>query len=85
MRVAGCDNLRLIADVYEVEPNDRPVVFLLHGGGQNRHAWIKTAESLQAAGHSVVAYDTRGHGDSDWDPRGQYETDDLSYDLLAVR
>jgi pimeloyl-ACP methyl ester carboxylesterase len=33
----------------------------------------------------VVAYDTRGHGDSDWDPAGRYDVERLATDLLAVR
>ena len=60
-------------------------MILLHGGGQNRHAWTKTARTIHAAGHHVVAYDARGHGDSSWDPAGRYDTEDLAYDLLAVR
>ena len=56
-------------------------MILLHGGGQNRHAWTKTARTI----HHVVAYDTRGHGDSGWNPTGRLDPDDLADDLLAVR
>jgi alpha-beta hydrolase superfamily lysophospholipase len=41
-----------------------PLVVLLHGGGQTRHAWKGVGEALAANGYRVVAYDARGHGDS---------------------
>ena len=65
-------------------PND-PWLTLPPGGAQNRHAWTKTARTIHAAGFHVVAYDARDHGDSSWDPAGRYDTEDLAYDLLAVR
>ncbi|MGY6501058.1 MAG: alpha/beta fold hydrolase [Acidimicrobiales bacterium] len=83
--LVGHEGVTLVADHYVQPTSSRPPVILLHGGGQNRHAWEKTARAMHAAGHDVVAYDTRGHGDSGWDPAGRYLTEDLSYDLLAVR
>jgi pimeloyl-ACP methyl ester carboxylesterase len=79
------DGVTLVADLYPRPSTDKPSVILLHGGGQNRHAWAKTARTIHAAGHHVVAYDARGHGDSSWDPAGRYGTEDLAHDLLAVR
>ena len=49
-------------------PND-PLVILLHGGGQTRHAWKGTTEKLASSGFYAVALDLRGHGDSDWSER----------------
>ena len=83
--VTGHQGVTLVADLYPQPSTDKPSVILLHGGGQNRHAWAKTARTIHAAGHHVVAYDARGHGDSSWDPSGRYDTEDLAYDLLAVR
>ncbi|MEZ5298157.1 MAG: alpha/beta fold hydrolase [Ilumatobacteraceae bacterium] len=83
--VTGHHGVTLVADVNPHANRDKPPVILLHGGGQNRHAWTKTARTIHAAGHHVVAYDARGHGDSSWDPSGRYDTEDLAYDLLAVR
>lgn len=45
----------------------------------------RLARWLHARGYTVVAYDTRGQGDSDWDPTGQYDVERLASDLLAVR
>jgi len=83
-RVRTGDGITLAVDYHHHE-GSRPVVLLLHGGGQNRHAWSSSARRLQSHGYSVVAYDTRGHGDSDWDPAGRYDVERLASDLLAVR
>lgn len=61
-----------------------PLVVLLHGGGQTRHAWKGTGESLGSAGYFVVALDSRGHGDSDWAPDGLYTPDAMVEDLCCV-
>jgi len=61
-----------------------PTVILMHGGGQTRHSWHRTTERLVADGYHVVSLDTRGHGDSDWSPSGEYGIEVLAADLLAV-
>ncbi len=61
-----------------------PLVVLQHGGGQTRHAWKGAGETLGQAGYHVVAFDARGHGDSDWAPPGQYGQDYMVEDLLRV-
>lgn len=61
-----------------------PLVVLLHGGGQTRHAWKGAGETLGAAGYWAVAYDARGHGDSDWAPDGLYTQDAHVADLVSV-
>lgn len=61
----------------------RPVM-LMHGGGQTRHAWKGAGETLGGAGYYAVAYDARGHGDSDWTADGVYEQEDQVDDLVAV-
>ena len=83
--IKGHSGLVLVGDIVEpVTITTKPWVILLHGGGQNRLAWRGTLERLAADGFPAAAYDTRGHGDSGWDPRGRYETDDLALDLLEV-
>lgn len=83
-RFRTADRVTLTADCYRHDAA-RAVVLLLHGGGQNRHAWVTTARRLHARGYTVVAYDARGHGDSAWDPNGRYDLAGLASDLLAVR
>lgn len=57
---------------------------LLHGGGQTRHSWYRTAAALADSGWASIALDARGHGDSDWAPDGDYGIDGLVADLRAV-
>ncbi len=59
-------------------------VLLAHGGGQTRHSWGGTAAALAAHGHRVVSMDLRGHGDSAWDPAGDYSMDAYASDAKAV-
>lgn len=65
------------------EPSDDPVL-LLHGGGQTRHAWGSTAKELAKHGWYAIALDLRGHGDSDWDPNGDYTVNHFKQDLLTI-
>ena len=61
-----------------------PLVILQHGGGQTRHAWKGTGQTLAAAGYHAVAFDARGHGDSEWVADGDYTQDAMVDDLVAV-
>lgn len=61
-----------------------PLVLLQHGGGQTRHAWKSAGETLGRAGYCAVAFDARGHGDSDWAPDGVYGQDIMVEDLLCL-
>lgn len=63
---------------------DGPLVLLQHGGGQTRHAWRGTGEVLGRAGYYAVAFDARGHGDSDWAADGLYSQDVMVQDLKCV-
>src|ERR1700712_882561 len=63
---------------------DRGPVLMLHGGGQTRHSWDRSARSLAAAGWDVITLDARGHGESDWAPDGDYSVEPLVEDLLLV-
>ncbi|WP_415120053.1 alpha/beta fold hydrolase [Paraburkholderia sp.] len=76
------DGVRLAGDTWG--PPSGPLVVLLHGGGQTRHAWGATGELLGKTGYFAVAYDARGHGDSDWSPDGDYSQDALVRDLKCV-
>lgn len=61
-----------------------PLVILQHGGGQTRHAWKNTGETLGAAGYHAVALDARGHGDSGWADAGHYGVDHMIDDIDMV-
>lgn len=80
----GVDDVTLIADEWNRGVSDRPTVVLLHGGGQNRHSWKNTGQILADQGLHVVALDTRGHGDSDRSPSGNYSVEVLCSDALEV-
>ncbi len=60
------------------------VVLLLHGGGQTRHSWAATAKALAARGHCAITLDLRGHGDSDWSKKGNYQFSDFAGDVKLV-
>lgn len=77
------DGLTLAADIF-AQAGARAEVLLLHGGGQNRHSWQRIAHRLQALGMKVVAMDARGHGDSDWDSKGDYSRENLALDIRAA-
>ena len=78
----GAGGLRLAGDAWGDAQG--PLVVLQHGGGQTRHAWRGTGESLASAGYHAVAFDARGHGDSDWAPDGRYGQDIMVEDLKCV-
>ncbi|MGH8598582.1 MAG: alpha/beta fold hydrolase [Gammaproteobacteria bacterium] len=81
-RWMGVDGVSIAGD-YWGEPNG-PLVILQHGGGQTRHAWKSAGETLGRAGYFAVAFDARGHGDSDWSPDGVYGQDVMVEDLRCV-
>jgi pimeloyl-ACP methyl ester carboxylesterase len=74
---------RLAADLVEPEA-PRGLVLLLHGGGQTRDSWRGTATALAGQRWTSLAYDARGHGDSDWASSGDYSIDAYVTDLLLV-
>ena len=78
----GSNGLRIAADSWG-DPAD-PLVILQHGGGQTRHAWRGAGEALARAGFHAVAFDARGHGDSDWDPEIDYTSDAMVRDLVCL-
>lgn len=79
--LAGAGRNRLAANVFG--DAGRPVL-LLHGGGQTRHAWRRTAVEIARAGWLAYAVDQRGHGDSEWIGDGAYAFQDFAADVTAV-
>jgi pimeloyl-ACP methyl ester carboxylesterase len=49
-----------------------PALVFAHGFGQTRLAWQSSAERLADQGFFSLCFDARGHGGSDWHPRGEY-------------
>lgn len=76
----GADGNRLVADVEG--PEEGVPVVLAHGTGQSRHSWGATVEALGARGLRAIAYDLRGHGESDRTER--YSIEAHAGDLRAV-
>ncbi len=74
--------LKLTADV--AGAGELGAVMLAHGGGQTRHSWASTAQRLAERGWKTVSLDLRGHGDSEWDPDGDYGSDRYAEDLIDV-
>ncbi|ALG83712.1 alpha/beta fold hydrolase [Gordonia phthalatica] len=66
------------------DARDVTPALLLHGGGQTRHSWDRTAAALAARGRDVYTLDLRGHGDSQWAPDGDYGMDAFVADLRTV-
>lgn len=77
----GSENNKLAADQFGHA--GRPVL-LLHGGGQTRHAWGKTAQTLAAMGFTAFSMDQRGHGDSEWVASGEYHFPAFAADAAKV-
>ena len=82
MTFRGFEDLTLVADV-RGNLDAWPVLFL-HGGGQTRHAWGRTAETVAAQGWRAVSLDLRGHGESDWAANGDYSFTAFCADCIAV-
>lgn len=76
------DGVIVVADAYG-NPANRPILFA-HGGGQTRHSWGKTAQTLAQHGWYALAYDHRGHGDSGWSSDGIYRLTRFAQDQKAI-
>lgn len=77
----GGEQNRLVGDLWD--GGGSPVI-LLHGGGQTRHAWDRTAMRLRAAGMRAITVDQRGHGDSEWVPSRDYSFGHFAEDCAAI-
>ena len=60
-----------------------PIMLILHGVTRFAHAMDGIARFF-ADRFQVLAYDLRGHGTSDWDPKGRYSLDTHRSDLESV-
>mgnify|MGYP001583095969 CR=1 FL=1 len=78
----GEDGIVLAAEAWG-EPTNPPVIFA-HGGGQTRHSWGGTAQVLASQGWYAVAYDHRGHGESEWSPDSLYDMAHFAVDMACL-
>jgi len=60
-----------------------PPIVLSHGVTLSNRTWVKQFESLAAAGFQVVAFDHRGHGESETGDTG-HSLDNLAADVRTV-
>jgi len=81
-RLEGFEGIHLVADVWGDE--EAWPVLLMHGGGQTRHAWGRTAKVLAESGWRAVSLDLRGHGDSEWALNGDYSFTAFAADCIAL-
>jgi len=61
---------------------EKSPLVLLHGVGQTCHTWDLFAAAIAPHFH-VMAFDQRGHGDSDWAPDQDYSRQTMVSDVLA--
>lgn len=61
---------------------ESPVLVMLHGYTSHARSWDFVAGQLSHR-YSVLALDQRGHGESQWDPAGNYDTHEMVADLGA--
>ncbi|HEX7058969.1 MAG TPA: alpha/beta hydrolase [Solirubrobacterales bacterium] len=71
--------------IHGEETGEGPPVVLCHGITATRRYLLHGSKALPRAGHLVVSYDARGHGESDPAPAGQgYGYPELVGDLESV-
>jgi pimeloyl-ACP methyl ester carboxylesterase len=63
-------------------PDGRPLI-LLHGIARHARTFEHLAPHFSARCR-VIAVDMRGHGESDWDPKGEYLVEDYYKDVEAL-
>lgn len=81
--LSGATQNKLVGEIWDHSAPKGTLLFL-HGGCQQRLSWAKSADAFHAQGYRCIAYDQRGHGDSDWSIDGIYNLDLYVADLRAV-
>ncbi len=82
IEVRSADGTRLHAERFG-DPEGLPFV-LAHGWTENLIYWVYVIRELTARGFNVIAYDLRGHGDSEPATGGDYSISRFGEDLEAV-
>lgn len=81
LEFTGLDGNVLRADLFD---GGGAPVLLLHGGGQTRRAWDKTARMLAAEGWRAISLDMRGHGESDWAATRDYRFSTYAAEIASI-
>ncbi len=76
------DGLQLHYFFYE-NPSSKACCLLLHGFTNDAHMFDVVANCLSEK-MNVLAFDFRGHGDSDWDKEERYQHADLMADVFTL-
>jgi len=69
--------------IYTISRGEGPVVLFAHGVTLNVRLWFKQFEELPERGLRVVAFDSRGHGESECGTSG-HSVENLGEDIKAV-
>jgi pimeloyl-ACP methyl ester carboxylesterase len=81
LELEGAEGNLLAADLWD--GHGHPVIFL-HGGGQTRRAWDKTAREVAENGMRAITVDLRGHGESAWVASGNYTFSHYAADVVSL-
>ena len=81
-RVSAADGIALAVEIRN--PAGAPTLLFAHGFGQTRGAWRGTAAALAAQGYRCVSFDSRGHGESERVPGGDYHMEQFVGDLRLL-
>jgi len=82
LRVTSADGTVLHAEAFG--PTDGPPIVLGHGWTESLRFWIYQIKALSERGFRVIAYDLRGHGESNAAAGDDYSVDRFGEDLEAV-
>lgn len=74
---------RLTLSYCEWGDPDAPPLLLVHGGRDQKRSWDRVAAALSTR-YRVIAFDLRGHGQSDWVSDGEYGVMDHVFDLSSL-
>lgn len=82
LEVRSADGTTLHAELFG--PDDGPTLVLAHGWTETLDFWTYVVSDLTREGKRIVAYDLRGHGDSEPAADHDYALDRFGEDLEAV-
>lgn len=77
------DGLRFHVREWQGPSPDAPVIVLLHGFTGHARTWDRPAAAL-ANHYRVLCPDARGHGESAWDPSGEYGVERQVADVVGL-